>query len=130
MLSEMKVCRQEDCDIHHWQTGIWSQCVASNATVGCGKGYRTRDVACVLRSEDIGGVRMVADWKCRQLERPPVSQVCFKTCPQDCLLTEWSDWTPCRQNCDASKCYLGLRPSSWTFSILFSLAPPLQGTTT
>ena len=98
----MKICRQESCDVHYWQAGMWSECVASNVTMGCGRGYRTRDVACVLRlgDDEGGGVRVVPEWKCLLLIQPSVSQACHKPCPQHCQVTEWSEWTSCRQNCD------------------------------
>ena len=101
-LSSMKICRQESCDVHYWQAGMWSECVASNVTMGCGRGYRTRDVACVLRlgDDEGGGVRVVPEWKCLLLIQPSVSQACHKPCPQHCQVTEWSEWTSCRQNCD------------------------------
>ena len=101
----MKICRQESCDVHYWQAGMWSECVASNVTRGCGRGYRTRDVACVLRlgDDEGGGVRVVPEWKCLLLIQPSVSQACQKACPQSCHVTEWSEWTSCRQNCDEGK---------------------------
>ena len=73
----MKICRQESCDVHYWQAGMWSECVASNVTMGCGRGYRTRDVACVLRlgDDEGGGVRVVQEWKCLLLVQPSVSLV-------------------------------------------------------
>ncbi len=48
-LSEVKVCREEDCDVHHWQAGLWGPCRAADGDASCGRGYRNRDVICVSK---------------------------------------------------------------------------------
>ena len=32
-----------------------------------------------------------------------ISYYSYRPCPQDCQLTEWSEWSSCQQNCDQSK---------------------------
>lgn len=100
MLSEMRVCKHDtDCDAYHWQAGLWSTCMVRNGTQHCGAGTRRRDVVCVSESGVISG-KEVPDWRCQGLKQPVLQETCFRPCPQDCHVTQWSEWTSCQQNCD------------------------------
>lgn len=69
-LSEVKVCREEECDVHHWQAGLWGPCRAAEGDGTCGRGYRNRDVICVSKSTE----NRVPEWRCHGLAQPVLQQ--------------------------------------------------------
>ncbi|XP_061597146.1 thrombospondin type-1 domain-containing protein 7A [Cololabis saira] len=116
------------CDWHKdqygWQLGAWNQCVpVSMRSSGiqrptvCSRGeegIQTREVGCVQKADG----EPAEDAICEYFEpKPRLEQACLIPCPLDCVLSEFTLWTPCSKTCG-----LGLRNR-----IRVVLAPPLFG---
>ncbi len=62
----------------------------------CGAGTQSRNVYCA----DVHGNRMDSFLCSRPgLSSPPLSQNCYIPCPTDCVLSDWSPWSPCSHVC-------------------------------
>ncbi len=78
------------------------------------EGIQTRDVGCVQK---VNG-EPAEDAICEYFEpKPRLEQACLIPCPRDCVVSEFSPWTPCSKTCG-----MGLQNR-----IRFVLAPPLFG---
>ncbi|XP_068190028.1 thrombospondin type-1 domain-containing protein 7A [Antennarius striatus] len=107
-LQEVKSCNEHPCTVYHWQTGAWGQCIedasipAGNASVGrtrgsdasCSVGMQTRKVICVRVN-----VGQVPPKKCPESLRPDTVRPCLLPCRRDCVVTPYSDWSPCPPTC-------------------------------
>ena len=38
---------------------------------------------------------------CSRLEKPPYQEECHILCPQSCILSSWSEWSPCQNSCSS-----------------------------
>lgn len=102
-------------NLFQWQVNDWGQCTQNNnleiATTGdvtsCGPssfGLQERTVSCleistsyVQRNED----GSVPDYICKQFTaKPSIFQECITPCAQDCIVTQFSPWSPCSKTCD------------------------------
>lgn len=117
-----RVCDQHK-ELYDWQLGAWNQCVPislrsaglqpPSACTRGEEGIQTREVSCVQRSGE-----PAQDAICEYFEpKPRLEQACLIPCPQDCVVSKFSVWTPCSKTCG-----LGLQNR-----IRFVLAPPLFG---
>uniref|UniRef100_H3CL39 Thrombospondin type-1 domain-containing protein 7A n=1 Tax=Tetraodon nigroviridis TaxID=99883 RepID=H3CL39_TETNG len=109
-LQEVRSCNEHPCTVYHWQTGTWGQCTedtsipTSNTSVdqsrgsdaSCSVGMQTRKVICVRVN-----VGQVPPKKCPESVRPDTVRPCLLPCKRDCVVTPYSDWTPCPSSCDA-----------------------------
>ncbi|XP_051519356.1 thrombospondin type-1 domain-containing protein 7A-like [Myxocyprinus asiaticus] len=111
-LQEVRNCNDHPCTVYHWQTGPWGQCIEdtsvppansslsrSGAGVGtneefCSVGMQTRKVICVRVN-----VGQVPPKKCPESLRPETVRPCLLPCKRDCIITPYSDWTPCPSSC-------------------------------
>ena len=86
-----------DCE---WDIGAWGECVLNDGSLSCGDGRRNRSVTCL-----VNGV-LVNDNRCfvlgdkpsplNRLPGKPISdEACRTPCPNDCVVTEWSEWSNC-----------------------------------
>uniref|UniRef100_A0A8C5F6K6 Thrombospondin, type I, domain containing 7Aa n=1 Tax=Gadus morhua TaxID=8049 RepID=A0A8C5F6K6_GADMO len=115
-LQEVRSCNEHPCTVYHWQTGPWGQCIedasiptgAANGSRGrggedsaCSVGMQTRKVICVRVN-----VGQVPPKKCPESLRPDTVRPCLLPCRRDCVVTPYSDWSPCPSTCQA-----GTRPS-------------------
>ncbi|XP_046895248.1 thrombospondin type-1 domain-containing protein 7A [Hypomesus transpacificus] len=116
-LQDMRNCNEHACTVYHWQTSVWGPCtedssaLALNTTtvtnlkvvadpadqVSCSMGMQTRKVICVRVN-----VGQVPPKKCPEGPRPGTMRPCRLACKKDCILTPFSDWTPCPPACDAA----------------------------
>ncbi|KAF3839604.1 hypothetical protein F7725_018321 [Dissostichus mawsoni] len=93
-------------DLYDWQLGAWNVCVPVSARTlwssrpftcsGAEEGIQTREVGCILKSEE----SPAEDSICEYFEpKPRLEQACLIPCPQDCVVSEYSPWTPCSKTC-------------------------------
>uniref|UniRef100_A0A3B4C5M3 Thrombospondin type-1 domain-containing protein 7A n=1 Tax=Pygocentrus nattereri TaxID=42514 RepID=A0A3B4C5M3_PYGNA len=113
-LQEARSCNEHPCTVYHWQTGPWGQCIedtsvpsangsisrsgagASGTEASCSVGMQTRKVICVRVN-----VGQVPPKKCPESLRPETVRPCLLPCKRDCIVTPYSDWTPCPTTCQA-----------------------------
>ncbi|XP_069050848.1 thrombospondin, type I, domain containing 7Ab [Lepisosteus oculatus] len=107
-LQEVRNCNDHPCTVYHWQTGTWGPCIedtsvsAINTTTSwsgeasCSVGMQTRKVICVRVN-----VGQVPPKKCPESLRPETVRPCLLPCKKDCIVTPYSDWTPCPSTCQA-----------------------------
>ncbi|XP_055309435.1 A disintegrin and metalloproteinase with thrombospondin motifs 9-like isoform X3 [Sitodiplosis mosellana] len=80
-IPKMKVCRKQACAAPKWEVTPWTRC-----SVGCGKGYSTREVKCMLSGTKVN------ELMCGNQAKPIATQHCEIT--SDC---KWKagPWKPC-----------------------------------
>ncbi|KAG9340807.1 hypothetical protein JZ751_019998, partial [Albula glossodonta] len=92
-----------ECLQYVWVTEPWSVCTINSVDKlpGCGEGVQSRKVKCVQRGSE-GHGDSVDDNLCDQEEIPFRAQTCFLPCPDDCVMSQWGQWSacplPCSQN--------------------------------
>ncbi|MBZ3873498.1 Thrombospondin type-1 domain-containing protein 7A [Sciurus carolinensis] len=116
-LQEVRSCNEHPCTVYHWQTGPWGQCIEDtsvssfnttttwNGEASCSVGMQTRKVICVRVN-----VGQVGPKKCPESLRPETVRPCLLPCRKDCIMTPYSDWTPCPSSCREGD--LGVRKQS------------------
>uniref|UniRef100_A0A8C7YPA9 Thrombospondin, type I, domain containing 7Aa n=1 Tax=Oryzias sinensis TaxID=183150 RepID=A0A8C7YPA9_9TELE len=111
-LQEVRICNDHPCTVYHWQTGPWGQCIEdssfpyTNVSVGvtrtddgsCAVGMQTRKVICVRVN-----VGQVPPKKCPESLRPDTVRPCLLPCRKDCIVSPYSEWSPCPSTCGNSK---------------------------
>ncbi|XP_071072572.1 thrombospondin type-1 domain-containing protein 7B isoform X2 [Dasypus novemcinctus] len=105
-LQEYRLCNDHSCMQLSWETSPWGPCsedtlvTALNATIGwngearCGVGIQMRRVFCVKSH-----VGQVMTKRCPDSTRPETVRPCLLPCKKDCLVTAFSEWTPCPKLC-------------------------------
>ncbi|TRY56858.1 hypothetical protein DNTS_013949 [Danionella cerebrum] len=89
-----------DCSQYVWVAEPWSLWKVSNVDLkeNCGEGVQTRRVRCMMNSVD-GPTDAVEDYLCDPEDMPAGTRESRLPCPEDCVLSEWSPWTPCDLPC-------------------------------
>ena len=87
---ELRPCPEIPCA--RWMAKLFV-CLSTNGSVDCGPGTESRQILCV----DPEG-RMLDPLLCRGLPSPSPSMSCHIPCPHDCVLSDWSDWSPCSRS--------------------------------
>ncbi|XP_068051274.1 thrombospondin type-1 domain-containing protein 7B isoform X2 [Anomalospiza imberbis] len=105
-LQEQRACNEHLCVHFFWEVSPWSSCsedvlgTALNATsswsgeAACGVGIQTRKVFC--RKSSSG---QVTPKRCPESIRPEAVRPCLLPCRKDCVVTLFSEWTPCPTAC-------------------------------
>ncbi|XP_054555672.1 thrombospondin type-1 domain-containing protein 7B isoform X2 [Talpa occidentalis] len=105
-LQEHRSCNDHSCMQLYWETSPWGSCsedtlvTALNATIGwngeatCGVGIQTRRVFCVKSH-----MGQVTTKRCPESTRPETARPCLLPCRKDCIVTAFSEWTPCPSLC-------------------------------
>ncbi|XP_072316265.1 thrombospondin, type I, domain containing 7Ab [Eucyclogobius newberryi] len=110
-LQEVRNCNEHACTVYHWQTGAWGACTEdpttsssfsssanTSSTQGpCAMGVQTRKVICVRVN-----VGQVPPKKCPDAPRPSTMRSCQLSCKRDCIVSPFSDWTPCPNYCNTA----------------------------
>ncbi|XP_054033191.1 thrombospondin type-1 domain-containing protein 7B [Dryobates pubescens] len=105
-LREHRACNDHPCVHFFWETSPWSSCskdalvTALNGTINwsgeatCGVGIQTRKVVCMKSSSG-----QVTPKRCPESIRPETVRPCLLRCKKDCIVTPFSEWTPCPTAC-------------------------------
>ncbi|KAM7097072.1 thrombospondin type-1 domain-containing protein 7B isoform 4-T6 [Ciconia maguari] len=121
-LEEREVCSMggkellQPCPRFAWRTSEWKACQASllldqqdphhhKHVSLCGGGTQTREVYCVQITVELGRHRLkegeeVPHHLCSELPRPE-AVACEIPCATDCVISEWSPWSPCSHSCSS-----------------------------
>ncbi|XP_076158659.1 thrombospondin type-1 domain-containing protein 7B [Alosa pseudoharengus] len=104
-LQQWRSCASGTCVHLHWATGPWGPCTLDpqgplnvsapeqqNAT--CGLGTQMREITCVKANNGV-----VTSKRCPLSSRPVSERVCVLACPVDCIVTPFSEWSPCPNTC-------------------------------
>lgn len=77
-----------------WDIGPWGKCISFSKSNDCKKqsGLQNRSVTCIwLESRHI-----MEDDVCQFFIKKPITErKCHVSCPQDCITTEFSEWSSC-----------------------------------
>ncbi|XP_036396447.1 thrombospondin type-1 domain-containing protein 7B [Megalops cyprinoides] len=101
-VSEAVPCYSE-CSQYVWVTESWSVCTINtlDKLPECGEGVQSRKVRCVRKGSEVQG-DPVDDSLCDPEEMPVRAQTCFLPCPDDCVMSQWGQWSSCPLPCDQS----------------------------
>ncbi|XP_041371854.1 thrombospondin type-1 domain-containing protein 7A-like isoform X2 [Gigantopelta aegis] len=97
-LHEQKACvRGDNCIEYSWQLSDWTSCLVNGGFEQCGVGHKERYAWC----RDQQG-RPMENFHCEKIfgrVTEPLVVSCEIPCDIDCLLSAWSDWSPCSRDC-------------------------------
>ncbi|XP_043550004.1 thrombospondin type-1 domain-containing protein 7B [Chiloscyllium plagiosum] len=105
-LQEWRSCNEHSCMVFYWDTSPWCPCredtavMSLNATISwnneatCSVGIQTRRVLC-MKSK----FGHVTPKRCPEITRPDTVRPCLLPCKKDCVVTPFSEWTPCPTLC-------------------------------
>ncbi|KAG8197859.1 hypothetical protein JTE90_024259 [Oedothorax gibbosus] len=82
-----------DVEQFSWQYGKWSNCTLAT-DMQCGTGKRTRDKTCVKLNGN-----PLENFLCDLHHDAEDKEYCTIPCPDDCVVSEWSDWSTCSLAC-------------------------------
>ncbi|KAM9305159.1 thrombospondin type-1 domain-containing protein 7B [Gastrophryne carolinensis] len=104
-LYEYRPCNDHPCSEFYWELSPWEPCVGEphinqNKTISkastCGFGVQTRKAFCMKSNTG-----QVTSKRCPDSTKPVTSRPCPLPCTRDCVVTLFSDWTPCPSICQA-----------------------------
>ncbi|XP_034456122.1 thrombospondin type-1 domain-containing protein 7A [Hippoglossus hippoglossus] len=109
-LQEVRNCNDHPCTVYHWQTYPWGQCIEDSSIpvtntsasrthgddASCSVGMQTRKIICVRVN-----VGQVPPKKCPESLRPDTVRPCLLPCKRDCVVSPYSEWSPCPSTCRA-----------------------------
>ncbi|KAH9496076.1 Thrombospondin type-1 domain-containing protein 7A [Bulinus truncatus] len=98
--SQTRVCTIE-CSYKVWKTDDWGPCFP-NSSKSCGEGTHARQIRCVSVGAD-GSETTIDNNFCEKDEEPATIKSCSLPCPGECVMSEWMEWTPCRQPCNGQQ---------------------------
>ncbi|KAM9461440.1 thrombospondin type-1 domain-containing protein 7B [Clarias gariepinus] len=106
VLEQWRACGTQAYTVYHWDTSPWGPCTPDSGTDrnsteqeeleerACGTGIQTRRVSCRRAS---GG--QVEPSSCPESTRPDQKRSCILLCKVDCIVTPFSEWSPCPKSC-------------------------------
>ncbi|XP_038645858.1 thrombospondin type-1 domain-containing protein 7B isoform X2 [Scyliorhinus canicula] len=105
-LQEGRSCNEHGCTVFYWDTSPWGPCIEDtlvmplNATMSwngeatCSVGMQTRQIHCMKNK-----VGHVTPKRCPESIRRETVRPCLLPCKKDCVVTPFSEWTPCPTMC-------------------------------
>uniref|UniRef100_A0A4W3HRX9 Thrombospondin type-1 domain-containing protein 7A n=1 Tax=Callorhinchus milii TaxID=7868 RepID=A0A4W3HRX9_CALMI len=89
-----------DCSQYNWIAEPWTVCkISREATHNCGEATQMRNIRCVSSAAD-GLGENVNDTLCDYEEKPAGTRQCSLPCPNDCVVSDWGQWSACSQHCN------------------------------
>ncbi|XP_032880576.1 thrombospondin type-1 domain-containing protein 7B [Amblyraja radiata] len=97
------------CPNYRWKTHKWHQCILApdyvrqgtiGATEACGFSLQSRGVVCKTGDDQHSDVFGCLKWASPM---PPLVQKCWIPCRDDCMLTNWSRFSPCKSGCGSTQ---------------------------
>ncbi|XP_064597210.1 thrombospondin type-1 domain-containing protein 7B-like [Liolophura sinensis] len=95
-LSESQPCTPEAC--FTWNITEVGPCIPWGGSRPCGRGTQKISVTC----QDKWG-ETVHDDQCliyTRVHKQSSSTACYHPCPEDCIVSDWTVWSPCPHKCD------------------------------
>lgn len=96
---EERSCNTKACGQYSLRIGKWSRCYPSNTKSQCGAGQQWRNVTCFK----ISGRETALDYCIEELYGGqltlPFERRCSVKCPLNCILSPWTEFTPCSRKC-------------------------------
>ncbi|KAL4229485.1 Thrombospondin type 1 repeat-containing protein [Mactra antiquata] len=96
--TQTRVCNTF-CQINEWRAYKWSPCMPLYYGSVCGNGTQSRSVRCELFTIDGNTNEPLDDHNCISYLKPTERRQCYSPCEGECVVSEWSDWTRCKQPC-------------------------------
>ena len=93
-LEEFEVVSGEVQCPYHWETSGWSDCAVIDEVAECGVGLHQRYVYCI--NESVG--EHVSKEMCNSSQMPSTLGSCEVSCSQDCIVSQWTEWSQCRND--------------------------------
>ncbi|CAG5115297.1 unnamed protein product, partial [Candidula unifasciata] len=96
--TEERLCEKwKNCFEYFWEFSDWTSCLVNYGDAECGVGHKERFAFC--RNENGEKVDPIV---CQEIFGPvtePMVVSCEIPCDNDCLLSDWSEWTICSTTC-------------------------------
>ncbi|XP_033112830.1 thrombospondin type-1 domain-containing protein 7A-like [Anneissia japonica] len=90
---DFKECQFVNCS--WWHTGAWTSCFPTTGIFSdCGAGIQSRNVYCKSAINEV-----LPSTNCSGMVKPGRRQSCSIPCPDECAISEWSEWSPCTETC-------------------------------
>ncbi|XP_077303892.1 thrombospondin type-1 domain-containing protein 7B isoform X1 [Lithobates pipiens] len=101
-LYEYRPCNDHPCSAFYWDVSPWEPCTGESQILNkslskkdtCGIGLQSRKVFCIKSNTG-----QVTSKRCPESNKPDTSQPCPLPCTRDCVVTLFSEWTPCPKTC-------------------------------
>lgn len=91
---ELRPCPVLECP--RYQPGNFTDCFLLSTEI-CGMGTQSRSLTCI--GVDNQPVIGYSDCSEGGLALPDLSMLCHKPCPNDCVVSDWSEWSLCSEQC-------------------------------
>ncbi|KAK7474871.1 hypothetical protein BaRGS_00033873, partial [Batillaria attramentaria] len=99
--SQTRVCKA-GCQYHKWQADDWGPCLPHGGSA-CGPGTQTRTVGCFAVADGSKRLSAADASYCNGNERPVNVRDCDLPCPGECVMSDWTEWTQCKQPCNGQQ---------------------------